>query len=519
MQNYTTIVGVIELRQRGCSYEIIQKRYSIGSSTLQLIMKRYGEIAIPLHDLKSMEPSKVEEMFYPPQNLRKEDVPMPDYQKYYDRLMAKGSKVNMYFLWIEYKEEHPNGYQQTQFYEYFRRFIKENYGSRDAYMPVERLPGEKLYIDWVGDHPELLVDTHTGEVKEVHIFTTTLGVSSMVYAEAFLDERLPSFIQGTVDALQFYGGVPKYLVPDNCKTAVKKHTKDELILNTAYQDLEDFYDTILLPPPARKPKGKATVEAHVRYLETHLVEKLKEDIYTSLEALNEAIQRIIVDINQRKYQKLSGTRLEAYKKYDRPHMKPLPGDRYAPCDYKYVLKIPDNYHIEYDGHYYSVLYTYCGQPAIIKATLSEIRICDRNNRLLCTHRRSYTDFPKYITDDNHMKPSHLYYKDVNRKDGAYYRRWASVYGEYTSELIDRVLRSARHEEQAYNSCAGILHMCKNIPHGLVEETARKCVEINACKYSYFKKILAKVTNDHKTGNSETTSLPKHGNIRGKDFYK
>ena len=49
MQNYTTIVGVIELRQRGCSYEVIQKRYSIGSSTLQLIMKRYGEIDIPLH--------------------------------------------------------------------------------------------------------------------------------------------------------------------------------------------------------------------------------------------------------------------------------------------------------------------------------------------------------------------------------------------------------------------------------------------------------------------------------------
>ena len=38
MQNYTTIVGVIELRQRGCSYEVIQKRYSIRSSTLQLIM-------------------------------------------------------------------------------------------------------------------------------------------------------------------------------------------------------------------------------------------------------------------------------------------------------------------------------------------------------------------------------------------------------------------------------------------------------------------------------------------------
>ena len=247
MQNYTTIIGVIELRGRKCPYDVIQKRYSIGSSTLQLIMKRYAETGIPLENLKAMEPSKVEEMFYPPQNLRRDDIPMPDFQKYYDRLMDKGSKVNMYFLWIEYKEEHPDGYQQTQFYEHFRRFIEKNYGGRDVSMPVERIPGEKMFIDWAGDQPELVVDTHTGELHKVHIFTTTLGVSSMVFAEAFMDEKLPSFIQGTVNAIQFYGGVPKYLVPDNCKTAVTKHSKDELVLNTAYQDLEEFYDTIITP--------------------------------------------------------------------------------------------------------------------------------------------------------------------------------------------------------------------------------------------------------------------------------
>ena len=91
--------------------------------------------------------------------------------------------------------------------------------------------------------------------------------------------------------------------------------------------------------------------------------------------------------------------------------------------------IPDNYHLEYDGHYYSVLYTYHGKPAMLKATMSEIRICDENNRLLCKHVRSYKDFPRYITDDSHMPPEHRYYKELNAHDGAYYRRWASVYGE------------------------------------------------------------------------------------------
>ena len=70
-----------------------------------------------------------------------------------------------------------------------------------------------------------------------------------------------------------------------------RHTKDELVLQSAYSDLEDFYNTIVLPPPPRKPKGKPTVENHVKYLETHLVEYLKESIYTSYEELNTAIKK------------------------------------------------------------------------------------------------------------------------------------------------------------------------------------------------------------------------------------
>ena len=67
----------------------------------------------------------------------------------------------------------------------------------------------------------------------------------------------------------------------------------------------------------------------------------------------------------------------------------------------------------------------------------------------CKHVRSYKDFPRYITDDSHMPPEHLYYKELNAHDGAYYRRWASVYGESMVTLIDRILRSVKHEEQAY----------------------------------------------------------------------
>ena len=516
MQNYNTIIGVIQMRQNQCSLSVIQNRFHIGSGTVQLILKRFKASGFSLDDLKSKEPSEVERIFYPPENLQRKDVPLPDFALYFDRIHEKGSKVNISYCWMEYKQEHPDGYEQSQFYELYNRYVEKNFGKRNLKMAVERVPGEKMYIDWVGDQPYLLTKPETGELIKVHIFTTTLGLSSLIYAEAFLDEKLNNFITGTVNAIHSYGGVAKYLVPDNLKTAVIKHTKDELILQSAYSDLEDFYNTIVLPPPARKPKGKATVENHVRYLETHLVEKLRENTYTSLSELNTAIRKRVAVLNSRNFQNKSFSRMDAFLKYDKPCLKPLPGGPYTVCDYKTVTRIPDNYHVEYDNHYYSVVYTHCGKPAIIKASASEIRICDQYNRLLCKHKRAYKEFPKYITDDDHMKPEHLYYKEVNQKDGAYYRRWASVFGSNMAEFIDRILKSQKHEEQAYNSCAGLLHTVKDLPHGIVEETARQCIQMNSCRYKTFKQVLNKVQSE-RTINFD--SLPEHENIRGKGFYK
>ena len=515
MQDYNTIVGVIQMRLNECSFPVIRARYHIGTSTIQLILSRYETSGLSLDELRQMDPHSVEKLIYPPENVRRKDIPLPDFQHYYDRINAKDSKVNLSYCWIEYKKDNPDGYEQSQFYELYRRFVDDRYGKKGIKMAVERVPGEKMYIDWVGDQPELLLIPETGDVKAVHIFATTLGVSSLIYAEAFLDEKLSSFVEGTIHAIQFYGGITKYLVPDNLKTAISKHTKDELVLQSLYSDLEDFYDTIVLPPPPRKPKGKPTVENHVKYLETHLIEYLKERTYTSLEEINAAVNKKVAVLNSKNFQGRSYSRLDAFERYDKPCMKPLPGGIFTVCEYKAVSKVPDNYHIEFDDHYYSVVYTQCGKPAILKATLTEVRICDSYNRLICKHRRAYREFPRYITEDSHMPPEHLYYKEVNAKDGDYYRRWASVYGPNMSEFIDRMLKSSKHEEQSYNSCAGILHSVKDLPHGIVEETARQCIEMKSCRYKTFKQVLGRI----RTGASYNDGLPQHENIRGKGFYK
>ena len=59
MQNYTTILGVIRMKTNGSSMRECQRRYNIGSSTCQLILKRYKESNLSLIDLESMEPQKL----------------------------------------------------------------------------------------------------------------------------------------------------------------------------------------------------------------------------------------------------------------------------------------------------------------------------------------------------------------------------------------------------------------------------------------------------------------------------
>lgn len=312
MQDYNTIIGAIQMRLNKCPTRSVMDRFRIGSSTLNLIMSRYKALELTIDELEAMSPKKVENLFYPQKNLQRKEVPLPDFQYYYDRIHAPNSRVNISFCWLDYKEKNPDGYEKSQFYEYYQRFVQENYGGTKISMAVNRKPGEKMYIDWVGDQPGLLTDVTTGEIMRVHIFATTLGVSSMIYAEAFPNEKLPCFIEGCVHAVSFYGAVAKHFVPDNLKTAVTKHTKDDLVLQSTFSDLEDFYDTIVLPPPARKPKGKPTVENHVRYLETHLIEKLKEKIYTSFEDLNADIKKIVAVLNARPFQNQAFSRTVKY---------------------------------------------------------------------------------------------------------------------------------------------------------------------------------------------------------------
>ena len=516
MHSYKVITAVLTARRDGVSFSTIQHRYRMGVKGIYLILNRFEGLNVSFEEFMTWEPEKIQEAIYPITRRLRKECGLPDFASIYKRIEESNGRWNVEAAWIEYKAENPDGYESSQFYEHYNRYLEENYGIKSVKMVVERKPGEKMYIDWAGDLVTVVL-TDLGTSVTIHLFVTTLGISSLIYAEAFLDEKLDKFISGVVNALSSYDGVPALWVPDNLKAAITKHDKDNLILNSLFHNLESFYDVVVVPPPARKPKGKPTVEEAVKYAETYILEQIKNKKYDSLKALNEEVKDIVASMNNRTEGR-THSRTALFQKYDKPALKSIPGV-FCYSDYKYITSIPANYHVKYDDHYYSVSYTYYKKPAIVRASFAEIVILDENNKVIAKHKRIYGYFPRYSTKPEHMPPAHRFYKEVNERDGNDYRNWARKFGNFTYQFIDRLLKKADHEQQAYNSCNGLLHTAENYAYELVEEAAHKCLEKGIITYSGFITALRnKPDAEEKTIRKTIAALPKHENIRGADYY-
>lgn len=69
-----------------------------------------------------------------------------------------------------------------------------------------------------------------------------------------------------VHAFDYFGGVTRLLIPDNCKTAIVSNTRHELVLNRSYQELAEYYGTAIVPARISKPQDKSTVQSNPRFV-------------------------------------------------------------------------------------------------------------------------------------------------------------------------------------------------------------------------------------------------------------
>lgn len=294
---------------------------------------------------------------------------MPDYDWVHRELAKPG--VTLQLLWFEYCDRCRDGgetaYQLTQFKKYYREYAAQT----KATMHLNRKPGELMEVDWAGQ-TAAIIDDETGEVIDTYVFVAVLPYSGYGYVEAFLNQTQHSWIAAHVNAYEYFGGVTRILVPDNLKTGVIKHTKAEIILNRSYQEMAEYYGTAIIPTRVRTPKDKATVEGTVGIISTFILAAVRNQKFFTLAELNSEIRERLQKFNHKPFQRKEGSRATLYAE-ERQFLLPLPKNAYELSEWKKAT-VQYNYHIQADGHYYSVPYEYIKREVDVRLTRNIVEV-------------------------------------------------------------------------------------------------------------------------------------------------
>ena len=216
---------------------------------------------------------------------------MPDFAKLHAELKRPG--VTRMLLWQEYKSAQPDGWQYSVFCDQYRRWL----GRQDVVLRQTHQPGDKLFVDYAGQTIGI-TDRLTGLLRPAQIFVAVLGASNYTYAEATWTQMLADWLGSHVCTLQFFGGVPRAIVPDNLKSGVSRACRYEPALNPAYQDFAEHYAVAILPARVRKPRDKAKVEGGVLIVERWILARLRDCTFFSLAELNAAIVALLAELNR-----------------------------------------------------------------------------------------------------------------------------------------------------------------------------------------------------------------------------
>ena len=247
--------------------------------------------------------------------------PVPAWATVRQELTRKG--VTLQLLWGEYKTTHPDGYQYTQFCRLYHAWAN----TIDPVLRQVHVAGERGFIDYAGPTMPVL-DLETGEERDAQIFVSALGASHLLYVVATWTQTLPDWISAQVQMLEYYGGVPALIVPDNASALVRHACYYEPVLNPTYQDFAAHYHTVILPTRVRAPRDKAKAETAVQIVEREILAPLRHTRFTSLTALNVALAEGRERVNDRPFQKLAGSRRSVFEATERAALRPLPLTRY-----------------------------------------------------------------------------------------------------------------------------------------------------------------------------------------------
>ncbi len=501
---------IFKLYTQDISKRTISSQTGISRNTVSKYIDFFQRYKLTGYEVSSMTIEELSILF------RSEEKPkttrlsiLEQYFPYFDKEL-KRTGVTRYLLWEEYISKHPDGFGRSQFFYWYSQWRKEV----SPVMHFEHKAGDKLFIDFTGKKLTI-VDEHTGEIQELEMFVCVLGSSQYTYVEACPSQKKVDFIRCIENALWYYGGVPKALVVDNLRAAVTKSSRYEPKINETFADFAEYYGTTVLPTRAYKPRDKAIVENAVRIIYTRVFAPLRNQTFHDLVSINKAILEQLEQHNNMSFRGRSYSRTSLFKEVESQTLDPLPSKKYELKDYANGT-VHKNSHIylSKDKHYYSAPYQYIGKKVRIVFSNSVVEIYYKQERI-AIHTRIRSKY-QYSTIDEHIPSFHRFVSEWSPEK---FIGWAGHIGEECKYFITKILDKKQHPEQSYKSCLGVLHLAKKVGNSRLNNACKRALSYQAYNYKIIERILEKGWDTIEEPTEETTEIPYHKNIRGRNYYK
>ena len=136
------------------------------------------------------------------------------------------------------------------------------------------------------------------------------------------------------------------------------------------------------------------------------------------------------------------------------------------------------------------------------------------NKRVAVHPRLFK-IGSYSTIPEHMPSSHRAYAEWSPSRLI---SWGKSFGEYTEQLIRRIMEVKPHPEMGYRSCMGILHYAKKVQPPIVEAASKKMLALQSYRVAHFRDIIKNKTYQLDLPLTVITPDHDHENVRGEDYY-
>ena len=329
-------IGIREITRRiGISRNSVRKYLALlGAATEELTNKELADKAYN-NDLLEL-------------NANKHQLVFQHFKAAQSELSQTG--VTRQLLWKEYLQENPDGYGYSQYCYHLNQYLKH----KDVTMHLEYNPADMLMIDFAGKKQHY-VDMQTGEHIECEVFVAILPFSGLIFCHAVPSQQTHDFACCINAMLLFYTGVPATILCDNLKTAVIRANRYEPIFTDLCYQLSEHYGTTFTATRPYSPRDKAMVEKAVSIVYAHVYAPLRHQEFTSLQALNTAMQDQLLLLNNRPYKNTAYSRWYFYEQQERSLLKALPTEPFAPKKVA-MLTVQRNYHIQLREDFFIIVY-------------------------------------------------------------------------------------------------------------------------------------------------------------------